>query len=248
MQMVLIVEDHPSLLQILREQLKQPDRVIYTASLLSTAMDAVQARHYDLVILDRSLPDGDGWELLDYLFHSHLDTRICLISNRGATLDRVEGLQRGADDFLPKPFSIAEFQLRAQKLLERLKILDHSSKVIGDFVLFPQLHQVEIAHKRIQLRKREFLIFAYLAKYANQKVSREMVTENVWSQASPPDPKTIDVYIRRLRILLGKYHYTLQTVRNYGYVLRTNLSSLSHNPELKTKRRRPTFQTTLSVL
>jgi DNA-binding response OmpR family regulator len=221
MQKILIVEDHLSLLQLLKSQLSRADRQIFTAPLLSTATRFMQLHHYDLLILDRSLPDGDGWELLEFLKHSHIDTRIFLISNNGQSPDRIEGLQRGADDFLPKPFAMAEFLLRTTNLLHRIKIPSHDTEIIGPFVFFPLIHQVEIYGRKIQLRPREYLILAYLAKYANQRVSREMLVDNLWYQHDSPDTKTIDVYIRRLRVLLGPQHKVIETVRNYGYLLRT---------------------------
>lgn len=179
---------------------------------------------YDLLIIDRRLPDGDGVEILQFMHTTLCVTPILLLTEKNTLGDRLSGLRSGADDYLGKPFSIEELILRAENLLKKIKKVTSLPIKVGELELFEEKVTVKIHDKVIKLRRKEFFILAFLVHHHDTVVTRQMLIDNVWHQASIPTYSTIDVYIRRIRLLLGKDVDCIHTVRTYGYTFKSTPS------------------------
>ncbi len=217
MHKILIVEDNISLTSTLHQVLEQPFRRTQSVRTISEAYKKITQHKYDLVMLDRNLPDGDGIEIAEHMNSAKLDTPILMLTEKNATSERVRGLREGADDYLGKPFSMDELTLRVDKLLSKTKRMDHVQSADDHMHLFPLSGRIHIGTKKITLRHREFEIFAFLARHKNTVVSREMLVNNVWVNEEIPVRSTVDVYIRRIRLTLGNKRRIIQTIRGYGY-------------------------------
>ena len=160
-------------------------------------------------------------ELVEYLRDSSFATKILILSELSSTDQRILGLSGGADDYLPKPFSPAELILRVKRLTATVKVFARDSVQFGKLRLYPAEGLLEIEGIKKTLRRRETAILLCLMQHKNQVVSREMLISIVWSgEGNIPCYSTLDVYVRRLRIILGSQSGIIQTVRGFGYRLR----------------------------
>ncbi len=220
MQKVLIVDDNFDLSRLIHSSLVDRAYRTKSAATLSQAFIYLTKQKFDLLILDRGLPDGDGLEIIRYLQLNQSQMPILMISERTSLSDRIEGLRRGADDYLPKPFSMDEFSLKVEKLLMKVKHIQVDTLPCGDIAIFPRLGICKFGRRVVHLRKREFEILVFLIKHKNMIVTREMLIDHIWEDGEIPTYSTVDVYIRRIRIIMGSRRKMLQTVRGYGYVMR----------------------------
>jgi two-component system OmpR family response regulator len=219
--MILIVEDDSLLAtqiaSILAPLCSQGSQISIAPS-LAQAYKLLEQAVPDVIILDRMLGDGDGLELLEYLVESELPTRVLMLSRVAEVQDRIRGLERGADDYLAKPFAATELLLKTKLLLARKKELFATNLRLGPVQLDPDTGELT-AGKKVQIvRRREAQIIACLFRYKNQVLSREKIISHVWGMtAEIPTYSTLDVYIRRIRIALGEYQHLLETIRGFGY-------------------------------
>lgn len=220
MKKILIIEDDPTLQKSLQSLLSQ-HYSCETASSLQESFSLIDAKKYELVIVDRMLPDGDGLEVIEYLHDSFYQTKVLALTHQSAVDDRIHGLEQGADEYLAKPFSFTELKLKVKKLLwmEKLKIA--SLLKAGSLEFNPETGIIFIENTQVRLRKKEAEIFRCLLRYKNQVVSRDMIIDDVWAGSELiPSETTLDVYIRRIRVLLKEYHRIITTVRGFGYCLK----------------------------
>jgi DNA-binding response OmpR family regulator len=218
MKSILILEDDLSLAKTLSNILLKDIHLVKVAHSLEKAYSYLEKNNPDLVIADRVLPDGDGIELVKFLHNSSFKTKILILSTKNEIKNRVEGLQGGADDYLSKPFSTTELLLRVNSLLNKKKITSTNCLKFGPIKLHADDGIVELGGKKIKLRKKESEILNCLFTHQNQVVSRQKITNWAWGCSSEiPSHATIDVYIRRLRIILAKHAPIIQTVRGFGY-------------------------------
>lgn len=217
MNSILILEDDRALQKTLQSSLESN----YNCTVVGTvqaAYAALERKSFELVVVDRVLPDGDGMEIISYVSEVAYKTRVLALSRKATISDRVVGLEAGADDYLPKPFALAELTLKVKKLLLMEKMIPDLQTRAGSFELLPQKGVLSINGKTIQLRKKESEILHCLMKYKNSIVTREMLITDVWSGSGElPTDTTLDVYIRRIRVLLGEYSTAITTVRGFGY-------------------------------
>lgn len=219
MKKLLLVEDDLSLQTILNSALSQNFKC-YSVKSLTAAYDICEKQVFDVAIVDRGLPDGDGLDLIEFLYDVAFQTKVIALTSKSAVIERVTGLEAGADEYLAKPFSLAELKLKVQKFADMEKLHSQEVLTIGKLQFYPETGTLIAPGKSIHLRKKEAFIFHCLARYKNQVVSRETIIAEVWSSESIyPSQTTLDVYIRRIRILLGEYHAVIQTVRGFGYSL-----------------------------
>lgn len=217
MKNILLLEDDRRLCKTLEESLQELAQC-WSVGSLAAAYSQLEMRTYDLVIVDRNLPDGDGVELIEYLHDSAYKTKILALTTRGSIADKIEGLEKGADEYLPKPFSLAELRLRVKKLLQIDKLVAVDRLTFGTLEFYPQKGVVSLGDKIVQLRRKEAEIFHCLLRYRNQVVTRKMIIDDVWGQTELiPTETTLDVYIRRIRILLQEYSRSITTIRGFGY-------------------------------
>jgi len=221
---VLVVEDDAELgLQLqkgLGEQGFAVDRADHARSGLSQAMTGV----YDLMILDRMLPGGDGLELLTRARAAGVTSPVIFLTARGEIADRIDGLDSGADDYLAKPFSFPELLARIRVVLRRGGERQPSLLQVDDLRLDPLQRTVERGDSKIELTAREFALLYFLMRHAGHVVSRSMILEQVWDVTFGGMTNVVDVHINRLRnkIDRGRPRPLIHTLRGVGYAIRAD--------------------------
>lgn len=220
MQSILLVEDDTEFARSLVDTLRRKGLEVTRAATYYAGERLLSTRDYKLVIIDRILSDGDGLHLAELIHTTHYQTKVLMITTKSMVADRIEGLKAGADDYLGKPFSQQELLLKIDKLLAKEKMLTHQSITIGMITLFPQSGKLFVDGKQRVLRRREADMLACLMRYKNRVVTRQMLLDIVWSgEVDIPTYGTIDVYVRRLRMILGKKRKIIKTIRGFGYLL-----------------------------
>ena len=177
---------------------------------------------FDVIILDRMLPDTDGLKVVGKIRASGIATPVLMLSALGRTIDRAEGLDAGADDYLAKPFEATELLARLRALKRRASGQAHNAVIIhGDFECHLKARTAFRAGKHLALSPKEFELFRYLMEHAGDVVTREMLLRDVWNMGFDPQTNVVDVNIGRLRRKLedGFDCPALETVRGTGYRL-----------------------------
>ncbi|WP_113663168.1 response regulator transcription factor [Pedobacter nanyangensis] len=219
---VLIVEDEKSLALEISDFLSKEGYIIDHARRKASAEEKIFVNSYDFILLDLGLPDGDGFELLKLLKGlKDRDDAIIILTARSAVDERIKGLEEGADDYLPKPFSLNELLARMHAVTRRKHKLEKNDIQVHDFVLDIQNRVVTFKGERIHLTKKEFEILNYLVLNKNRVVSRTSLTEHVWGDILEvnSDSNFVDVHVKNLRKKLMCHAKTdwLETVRSIGY-------------------------------
>jgi DNA-binding response OmpR family regulator len=180
------------------------------------------AGDYGLVLLDIMLPGKSGLEVLDAVRARKPELPVIVLTARGAIEQRVEGLDRGANDYVTKPFSFEELLARVRAQLRQPGQREASVLEAGDVRLDLRTRRVEFGGREIQLTAREFELLAYLARHPDQVLSREQILNAVWGYDFDPGTKVLEVYIGYLRkkLAAGEDGGPIETVRNVGYRLR----------------------------
>jgi two-component system, OmpR family, response regulator MprA len=219
---VLVVEDDEAIADVLRRSLRAEGHEVKSAGDGAEALSAAEQFSPDLVVLDLGLPRLDGIEVLRRLRADDSDVPVLILTARTETEDRVEGLDSGADDYLPKPFERDELLARIRALLRRRPPRGSASIVVGDLQLNPDTREVKRGEREIELTNREFELLEYLARNQKLVVSRERLLEDVWGYDPFEQTNTIDVFISNLRRKLeeGGEPRLLHTKRGAGYVLK----------------------------
>jgi DNA-binding response OmpR family regulator len=215
---VLLVEDDPLISQSIRQVLPE-NYLLETAKNLETSYRYLTKNRPALIVLDRSLPDGDGIELVEYLHQLDETSPLLILSGKATVQDRINGLRKGADDYLIKPFSTTELLLRMERLLNTTKHQKLNSLRFGELELLFDKGQVLLGNHLLRLRRREFQVLAYLVKQHGRVVTRDQLINHIWPDGTIPSYATIDVYIRRLRMMLGKYGQMIKTLKGFGYLV-----------------------------
>jgi two-component system, OmpR family, copper resistance phosphate regulon response regulator CusR len=222
MMRILLVEDNRQLNKSIRLGLEDDGYAVDSAYDGQEGLELARLAPYDLIILDILLPRRDGLEVCRELRQERLRTPILMLTARDTVEDRVRGLDSGADDYLVKPFAIAELRARLRALLRR-DLPDKSGLLsVGDLALDPSTHTVTRAGRPIDLTAKEFSLLEYLMRNPNRLVSREMAAAHVWSYDYDGVSNVVDVYIRRLRRKIDdpSDDKLIETVRGAGYKLR----------------------------
>lgn len=219
---VLIVEDEKALALEMNEFLSKEGYIVEHAWKKASAEEKIFVNNYDFILLDLGLPDGDGFEVLKQLKNlKSRDDAVIILTARSAVDDRIKGLEQGADDYLPKPFSLNELLARMHAIIRRKHKLEKNDINIHDFVLDIQNRTVSFQNERIALTKKEFEIFNYLVLNKNRVVSRMSLTEHVWGDILEvnSDSNFVDVHVKNLRKKLSQFTKTewFETVRSIGY-------------------------------
>jgi DNA-binding response OmpR family regulator len=175
-----------------------------------------------MIILDIMLPIMDGISLLKEIRHSKIETPVLMLTAKGATEDKVEGLDSGADDYLAKPFAFDEFLARVRALIRRKDKIKNFILSAADLALDTQTHKVKRGDSEISLTPKEYSILEYLLRNKNHVVSRMKLTEHVYEYQFDPDTNVIDVYINKLRNKIDKDsdQLILHTIRGIGYMVK----------------------------
>jgi two-component system copper resistance phosphate regulon response regulator CusR len=219
---VLYVEDDPEARAFVSRALRESGFVVDTAGEGETGFELASAGSYDILILDVKLPGISGFELLRRLRRAGVDVPVLFLTAQGEVADRIEGLELGADDYLAKPFALAELLARLRAVARRhLRAARDGVVRVGDLVLDSERHHVERSGKRIQLTPKEFQLLEYLALNAGYVLSRSMIAEKIWGHGFESYSNAIDVHVNNLRkkVDRGADRKLIHTVKGLGYVL-----------------------------
>ncbi len=222
---ILIVDDEIKLLQQLQETITADRYDVDTAVDGETALDKLFANPYDLVILDIMLPVIDGLSVLSEMRQADIKTPVLMLTAKGDIEDRIRGLDLGADDYLAKPFSIAELMARIRALLRRTSDQGISLLEIGALTLNTATREVEVNCQPVNLTPKEFSILEFLLYNKNRTISRFNLAEHVWGDEFDPFTMSnfIDVHIKNLRRKIGDNDGTIiQTIRGIGFLVKDN--------------------------
>ncbi len=212
---VLIVEDDMAVRELLAFHLSQAGFEV--SEVTTTAQASENLAGIDIIVLDWMLPDGSGVEWLQrlrmQLAHGHLP--VLMLTARASEVDKVEGLEAGADDYLVKPFSAAELVARLRALLRR----SHSSKLhqVGELLIDEEQYAASFRQKPLTLTRREFELIAFLAAHPGRVFSRSELLDRVWGEDFLGTERTVDQHIAQLRAQIDADYF--ETVRGRGYRL-----------------------------
>ena len=222
---VAIVDDDAAIRTALGRALRMENYDVELFEDGSSALRAVQLRAPDAIVLDLQLPDIDGLEVCRRIRRAGDATPILMLTARDAVNDRVEGLDVGADDYLVKPFDLAELLARLRALLRRRQVTDGDDTVLRfeDLTLNPGTREVRRARRVIELTKIEFDLLELFLQHPRQVLTRDQILDLVWGYTFDSGTNSLAVYIGYLRRKLeeGNEARLIQTVRGVGYALRT---------------------------
>lgn len=216
---ILIVEDDKALADGLLRTLKQSGYAVDHAPTGELALRAASEEHYDLIILDVSLPGMDGFEVLKSLRRQRETGSILLLTARDAEADRVHGLDLGADDYVTKPFSLRELEARVRALMRRSQVVKSPRMHFGQLNVDLTGRRAYIGNEALELTPREWGVLEYLLLRAGQVVSKEQMLQALCSWDDSLTYNAIEVYISRLRNKLQSAGITIRTVRGFGYLI-----------------------------
>lgn len=219
---ILVVEDEPKVARFIQDGLTDQQFAVDVATDGASALRQVESSGYDLLILDIMLPDVDGFAVCRRVRALGLTTPILMLSARSLVDDRVKGLDIGADDYLTKPFDIAELAARVRALLRRHREPTLVPLSVGDLTLDPVTRVVMRGDRRIELTSKEFDLLDYLMRHGGQTVTRQMIAEHVWGITWNRLTNVIDVFVNHLRkkVELPDESRLIHAVRGVGYVVR----------------------------
>ncbi len=222
---ILIVDDEPSITEFVSYAMQKEGYVTEVVSDGEEALRKIEQQHFDLFILDIMLPNIDGYELCRRI-RAKMSTPILFLSARDTELNKVVGLELGADDYLAKPFGVRELLARTRALLRRSQGTEMTSGneiTAGGITLNQDTHVAQGDKGPIDLTPREFELLACLMRNAGKVVSREDLLHDAWNWEFITETKTVDTHIKRLRDKIEAAGYDpklVETVRGYGYRFR----------------------------
>jgi len=219
---ILVVEDESKMAALIRRVLVSEGHAVDVAPDAMSAMARVQGEPYDIIVMDRMLPDVDGVTLIRLLRAKGVTSHVLMLTALGSIEDRVGGLDAGADDYLAKPFAFTELIARIRALGRRsAPPRDHRIRA-GDLSLDELRHVVQVGDETVDLSAREFALLGYLIRNAGQVLTRRQILDAVWGSEPDVYSNVVDLYIHYLRRKLAQLDRAdvLKTVRGVGYTLR----------------------------
>jgi DNA-binding response OmpR family regulator len=222
---VLVIEDDSSISAFLAQGLREAKFNVDVCADGVAADQLLQRGQYDLLILDLMLPRRDGLTILRNLRDRGQQVPVICLTARDTVQDRIAGLDAGADDYLIKPFSVAELMARIRAVLRRGQTESVTALQIGDLMIDLTTRTVHRGKRRIDLSPKEYSLLEYLARNQEHILSRSMILRHVWNCEYDPQTNVVDVHINRLRRKIEDEaaHALIHTVRGAGYVLRKHL-------------------------
>jgi heavy metal response regulator len=219
---ILVVEDETKVASFIQRGLEAEHYTVDVASDGDTGLARALEGHHDLLILDLMLPGRDGAAVLRELRARRHTLPILLLTARATVVDKVRGLDLGADDYLTKPFEFAELLARVRALLRRGAAAPAPRLALADLTLDPATHEVARGGRRIELTAREFALLEFFLRNPGRVLSRALIAQHVWGVSFDTFTNVIDVYVNYLRRKIDADFEPklLQTVRGVGYVLK----------------------------
>lgn len=221
MKKILIIEDEKNISSFVKMELEFEGYSTVVEEDGKKGLDTAIENDFDLILLDLMLPSLNGLEICRRLKREK-NTPIIMLSARDSVMDKVSGLQTGADDYIAKPFAIEELLARIQVVFRRESINDSQVIIFKDIAIDQEARIVRRNNEELNLTNKEYELLLYLMKNKGKVVSRYTLLENIWGYDYEPETNVVDVYIRYLRNKLNnedKEEY-IQTVRSVGYVMR----------------------------
>jgi two-component system phosphate regulon response regulator PhoB len=224
-QVLYVVEDEPDIAEVLRFNLERAGYAVEVFARGDAALEAIRRRPPELLVLDLMLPGIDGLELTRLLKRDPATARVPLVmlTARGEELDRIVGLELGADDYIPKPFSPREVVLRIRAVLRRRAGGGEPGEQLraGRIRLDREAHRVDIDGREVRLTATEFRLLERLLERQGRVQTRARLLSDVWGYSDDVDSRTVDTHVRRLRRKLGREADRIETVTGVGYRLKS---------------------------
>lgn len=216
---ILVIEDERKVANFIKHGLEEERYIVETAADGVSGLELALNNHYDAILLDVMLPGIDGFEVLRRFRAAQNPTPVVMLTARNATEDKVAGLDLGADDYLPKPFSFDELAARLRSILRRSSPEKTTKLQCQDLVLDTVSHMAFRGNQEIELTTKEYALLEYLMRNKNRILSRSSIMQHVWKHSFDPESNIIDVYIKRLRAKIENSDGVsiLQSVRGVGY-------------------------------
>jgi DNA-binding response OmpR family regulator len=218
---ILVVEDEIALRESLAEAFKAEGFVVEAASTLGEAKEKVALYGYDLLVLDIGLPDGSGMQVLKQLHQSHPETGVLILSAKNSLDDKLQGLSLGADDYLTKPFHLAELIARVKAVHRRRKLQGRSALEFGDLKIDPEAQSVEILGQSVDLTPKEFELLLHFASNENRVLTKAEIAEHLWGDMADTfdDFDFIYAHVKNLRkkLLEAGGQDLIKTIYGIGY-------------------------------
>jgi two-component system phosphate regulon response regulator PhoB len=218
---ILVVDDEPEAVELVEFNLKQGGFDVAVAADGAEALKKARGLMPSLIVLDLMLPEVDGLEVCKMLRRDSATSKvpIIMLTAKAAEIDRILGLELGADDYITKPFSPRELVLRVKRILQRGQAPDQEQERLkfGELVIDGPRHLVTWRGKKVDLTATEFKLLMLLAQRRGRVQSRDQLLRDVWDYQSAIDTRTVDTHMRRLREKLGPASKYLDTVRGVGY-------------------------------
>jgi len=218
---ILIVEDEPQMLDNMRQTLEHEQYQVETAMDFETASSKIGVYDYDCILLDITLPDGNGLKLLEQIKSLGKEGGVIIVSAKDSLDDRLKGLNLGADDYLPKPFHNAELNARVKAVLRRMHFNGHNVIEIGNVVIDSENREVKVDNNTIDFNRKEYDILTYLISNKNRLVTKAALAEHVWGDHIDQADSFDFIYsqIKNLRKKLEKATIKIDAIYGVGYKL-----------------------------
>ncbi|OTP25594.1 response regulator transcription factor [Enterococcus mundtii] len=218
MNRILLVEDDERLQQLYQSVLERAGFLVFAVANGTEALKRLESTQVDVIITDIMMPVMDGYELLETLRSSRLETPVLIITAKADFEDKKKGFQLGTDDYMTKPVDVNEMVLRVEALLRRAKI-NHSHQLnIGQTSLNQETYEVIKQDQAILLPQKEFQLLYKLLSYPNKIFTRQQLMDDIWGLDTNTEERTIDVHIKRLRTrFIENDDFQIMTVRGLGY-------------------------------
>jgi DNA-binding response OmpR family regulator len=216
---ILIVEDEPALRELIQRSLEKERYITEVAPDYDTAIEKVEVYDYDCILLDIMLPGGNGLDLLKHLKDLRKKENVIVISAKDSLEDKILGLELGADDYLPKPFHLAELNARVKSVLRRKHRDGEHAIVMGNVRLLPDSFQVWINTEQLELSRKEYDILHYFMNRPNRMVNKNTLAESVWGDHIDQVDNFDFIYaqIKNLRKKLKNHQASIEIKAVYGF-------------------------------
>ncbi len=218
---ILIVEDEHKIANLLKQGLEQERFVADVAYDGTSGFDLASSEPFDVIILDRLLPGIDGLKICKKLREQEIHTPILMLTAKGQLMDKVEGLNSGADDYLTKPFAFEELLARIKALIRRPKATLNNILQVEDLTLNTDTYEIKRDKSAITLSSKEFALLEYLMRHQNRTLTKAQIINHVWSYDANILPNTVEVFIGYLRNKIDRpfkdKKNLIQTIRGFGY-------------------------------
>jgi heavy metal response regulator len=219
---ILVVEDEKKVASFLQQGLQEEHFTVEVAADGDVGSELAMSGRFDLIILDIMLPKKDGITILKELRAKQIGTPVLMLTAKSSVDNRVEGLDAGADDYLPKPFAFAELVARVRSLLRRGSAEKSTVLTVADLQLDTVTHKARRGETVIELTGKEYALLEYFMRNLDKVLTRTLISEHIWNYNFDTGTNVVDVYINHLRTKIdgGSRKKLLHTVRGIGYVMK----------------------------